>query len=156
MQTLPTPQVVERTEQPYVGITRTVTMTTMGEIADRIPVLIGRLAELGTAPAGAPFLRGGKPLGGQGYYDPPSVLTDIPENAPAYREELFGPVAMIFRARDVDDAIRIANDSPFGLGGSAWTQDAAEQERFVNEVETGMMYINKFTRVDGRGALRRG
>lgn len=57
MQTLPTPQVVERAEQPYVGITSTVTMTTMGEIADRIPVLIGRLAELDIAPAGAPFLR---------------------------------------------------------------------------------------------------
>ncbi|RZT83264.1 GyrI-like small molecule binding protein [Pseudonocardia sediminis] len=57
MQTFPTPQIVERTEQSYVGVTRTVTMTTMGEIADRIPVLIGRLAELGVAPAGAPFLR---------------------------------------------------------------------------------------------------
>ena len=95
--------------------------------------------------AGARLLTGGKPLGGPGYYYPPSVLTDIPQNAPAYREELFGPVAMIFRADDVDDAIRIANDSPFGLGGSAWTTDDAEKERFVNEVETGMMYINKFT-----------
>ncbi|MBW0103098.1 NAD-dependent succinate-semialdehyde dehydrogenase [Pseudonocardia sp. KRD291] len=95
--------------------------------------------------AGARLLTGGEPLGGPGYYYPPSVLTDIPESAPAYREELFGPVAMIFRATGVDDAIRIANDSPFGLGGSAWTTDDAEKERFVNEVETGMMYINKFT-----------
>lgn len=95
--------------------------------------------------AGARLLTGGKPLGGPGYYYPPSVLTDIPENARAYREELFGPVAMIFRAHDVDDAIRIANDSPFGLGGSAWTTDDAEKQRFVNEVETGMIYINKFT-----------
>ncbi|RZT83263.1 succinate-semialdehyde dehydrogenase/glutarate-semialdehyde dehydrogenase [Pseudonocardia sediminis] len=95
--------------------------------------------------AGARLLTGGKPLGGPGNFYPPSVLTDIPEDAPAYREELFGPVAMIFRANDVDDAIRIANDSPFGLGGSAWTTDDAEKERFVNEVETGMMYINKFT-----------
>ena len=72
-------------------------------------------------------------------------LTDIPEGSPGHREELFGPVALLWRARDVDDAIRIANDSTFGLGGSAWTRDRAEQERFVTEVETGMMYINKFT-----------
>lgn len=95
--------------------------------------------------AGARLLTGGTPLDRPGYYYPPSVLTDIPADAPAYREELFGPVAMVFRARDVDDAIRIANDSPFGLGGSAWTTDDAEKERFVNEVETGMIYINKFT-----------
>jgi succinate-semialdehyde dehydrogenase / glutarate-semialdehyde dehydrogenase len=95
--------------------------------------------------AGARVLTGGKPLGGPGSYYPPTVLTDIVEGSPAHREELFGPVALLWRARDVDDAIRIANDSPFGLGGSAWTRDPAEQERFVNEVETGMMYINKFT-----------
>ncbi|MGH3567204.1 MAG: NAD-dependent succinate-semialdehyde dehydrogenase [Pseudonocardia sp.] len=95
--------------------------------------------------AGARLLTGGKPLPGPGNYYPPTMLTDIPEGSPAHREELFGPVALLWRARDVDDAIRIANDSTFGLGGSAWTQDPAEQGRFVDEVETGMMYINKFT-----------
>ncbi|MGH3613528.1 MAG: aldehyde dehydrogenase family protein, partial [Pseudonocardia sp.] len=95
--------------------------------------------------AGARLLTGGKPLPGPGNYFPPTMLTDIPEGSPAHREEFFGPVALLWRARDVDDAIRIANDSAYGLGGSAWTQDRAEQERFVNEVETGMMYINKFT-----------
>jgi succinate-semialdehyde dehydrogenase / glutarate-semialdehyde dehydrogenase len=95
--------------------------------------------------AGARLVTGGKPLPGPGFYYPPTLLTDIPEGSPAHREEFFGPVALLFRARDVDDAIRIANDSPFGLGGSAWTRDRAEQERFVNEVETGMMYVNKFT-----------
>jgi succinate-semialdehyde dehydrogenase/glutarate-semialdehyde dehydrogenase len=94
---------------------------------------------------GARLLTGGKPLGGAGNFYPPSVLTDIPKNAPAYYEELFGPVALFFRARDLDEAIAIANDSSFGLGGSAWTQDAAEAERLVNEVETGMMNINKIT-----------
>jgi succinate-semialdehyde dehydrogenase/glutarate-semialdehyde dehydrogenase len=54
-------------------------------------------------------------------------------------------VALLFRAKDLDDAIAIANDSSFGLGGSAWTQDAGEAERLANEVETGMMYINKVT-----------
>jgi succinate-semialdehyde dehydrogenase/glutarate-semialdehyde dehydrogenase len=95
--------------------------------------------------AGARLVTGGKPLPGPGFYYPPTLLTDIPEGAPAHREEFFGPVALLFRVRDVDDAVRIANDSPFGLGGSAWTRDRAEQERFVNEVETGMMYVNKFT-----------
>jgi succinate-semialdehyde dehydrogenase / glutarate-semialdehyde dehydrogenase len=95
--------------------------------------------------AGARLLTGGERLDRPGNYYPPTVLTDIPKDARAYHEELFGPVALVFRAADVDDAIRIANDSPFGLGGSAWTQDAAEQKRFVEEVETGMIYINHFT-----------
>jgi succinate-semialdehyde dehydrogenase/glutarate-semialdehyde dehydrogenase len=98
-----------------------------------------------TVSAGARLLTGGKPLGGPGNYYPPTVLTDIPNGSPGHREEFFGPVALVWRARDVDDAIRIANDSPFGLGGSAWTTDPDEQRRFVNEVETGMMYINKYT-----------
>ncbi|MDQ4119049.1 MAG: NAD-dependent succinate-semialdehyde dehydrogenase [Actinomycetota bacterium] len=98
-----------------------------------------------TVAAGGRVLTGGTPLDGPGYWYPPTVLTDIPDGSPAHREELFGPVALIVRASDVDDAIRIANDSPFGLGGSAWTQDAYEADRFVNEIETGMMYINKYT-----------
>jgi succinate-semialdehyde dehydrogenase/glutarate-semialdehyde dehydrogenase len=95
--------------------------------------------------AGARLVTGGKPLGGPGYFYPASLLADVPEGSPAHREELFGPVATLWRAADVDDAIRIANDSTFGLGGSAWTTDPDEQRRFVEEVETGMMYINKFT-----------
>jgi succinate-semialdehyde dehydrogenase / glutarate-semialdehyde dehydrogenase len=95
--------------------------------------------------AGAKLLTGGKPMGGKGNFYPPSVLADIPKSAPAYYEELFGPVALFFRAKDIDEAIAIANDSSFGLGGSGWTQDAGEAERLVNEVETGMMYINKVT-----------
>lgn len=95
--------------------------------------------------AGAKLLTGGKPLGGAGNYYPPSVLADIPKKAPAYYEELFGPVALFFRAKDLDEAIAIANDSSFGLGGSAWTQDPTEAERLVNEVETGMININKTT-----------
>jgi succinate-semialdehyde dehydrogenase/glutarate-semialdehyde dehydrogenase len=98
-----------------------------------------------TVAAGARLLTGGKPLDRPGNFYPPTVLADIPEGAPGHREEFFGPVALLWRARDVDDAIRIANDSPFGLGASAWTRDAAEQERFVSEVEAGMIYINKFT-----------
>ena len=98
-----------------------------------------------TIAAGARLHTGGKPLAGQGSFYPPTLLTDIPDGSPGHDEELFGPVALVWRARDVDDAIRIANDSDLGLGGSAWTADPAEQERFLTEIETGMIYINHFT-----------
>jgi succinate-semialdehyde dehydrogenase / glutarate-semialdehyde dehydrogenase len=98
-----------------------------------------------TVDAGARLLTGGTPPDGPGAYYPPTALADVPDGSPGHREEFFGPVALLWRARDVDDAIRIANDSPFGLGGSAWTRDPDEQRRFVDEVETGMVYVNKFT-----------
>jgi succinate-semialdehyde dehydrogenase / glutarate-semialdehyde dehydrogenase len=95
--------------------------------------------------SGARLLTGGGRLDRPGNYYPPTVLADIPKDARAYYEELFGPVALVFRAGDADDAIRIANDSPFGLGGSAWTSDEDEKMRFATEVESGMVYINKVT-----------
>lgn len=101
-----------------------------------------------TVQAGARVLTGGKPA--QGNFYPPTVLTDIPKDSPAYREEFFGPVASIFRAKDIDDAIRVANDSKFGLGASAWTNDSAEQERFINELEAGMVFINQMVASDPR------
>ena len=100
--------------------------------------------------AGARLLAGGHPLDRKGSFYAPTVLTDVPENSPAYREELFGPVASLFRAKDIDDAIRIANDSRFGLGASAWTNDDAERERFINELEAGMVFINKMVASDTR------
>ena len=98
--------------------------------------------------AGARVLTGGKPAQGNFYL--PTVLTDVPKDSPAYREEFFGPVASIFRAKDIDDAIRVANDSKFGLGASAWTNDSAEQERFINELEAGMVFINQMVASDPR------
>ena len=95
--------------------------------------------------AGAKILTGGKPADGPGNFYPPTILTDIPEDSPAYREEIFGPVASLFRVSDIDEAIALANDSDFGLSSSAWTNDEAEQERFINELEAGMTYINKMT-----------
>jgi succinate-semialdehyde dehydrogenase/glutarate-semialdehyde dehydrogenase len=80
----------------------------------------------------------------------PTVLTDIPRESPAYRDELFGPVGCVFVARDVDDAIRIANDTRFGLGASAWTNDAAEQERFARELEAGSVFVNDMVVSDPR------
>jgi succinate-semialdehyde dehydrogenase/glutarate-semialdehyde dehydrogenase len=103
-----------------------------------------------TIEAGARLLTGGRPLPRPGNYYAPTVLTNIPKNSPAYQEEFFGPVASIFRVRDVDEAIRIANDSRFGLGASAWTQNDAERERFINELEAGMVFINKMVASDPR------
>jgi succinate-semialdehyde dehydrogenase / glutarate-semialdehyde dehydrogenase len=103
-----------------------------------------------TVHAGAKVFTGGHPLKRPGNYYAPTVLTDIPKDSPAYGEEFFGPVASIFRAKDQDDAIRIANDVRFGLGASAWTNDDKERERFINELEAGMVFINKMVASDTR------
>jgi succinate-semialdehyde dehydrogenase/glutarate-semialdehyde dehydrogenase len=99
---------------------------------------------------GAKVLTGGKCKAGVGNYFEPTVLTDIPVSSPAYREELFGPVASVFRARDVDDAIRIANDTTFGLASAAWTRDDAEAERFIRDLEAGSVFINGMVASDPR------
>jgi succinate-semialdehyde dehydrogenase/glutarate-semialdehyde dehydrogenase len=103
-----------------------------------------------TVAAGARVLIGGHPLNLPGNFYAPTVLADIPKDSPAYQEEFFGPVASIFRVKDVDQAIRIANDSRFGLGASAWTNDPAETERFINELDAGMVFVNKMVASDPR------
>ena len=110
--------------------------------------------------AGAKLLTGGKRIERPGFFYEPTVLTDIPRDSPAYREEIFGPVASFFRASDAAEAIQIANDSSFGLGASAWTNDAAEQQLFASELEAGMVFINSMVASDPRlpfgGAKRSG
>ena len=103
-----------------------------------------------TVQAGAKLLTGGKSASGPGYFYEPTVLTDIPKESPAYREEFFGPVASIFRVRSIDEAIAIANDTRFGLGASVWTNDSVERERFVNDIEAGMVFINHMVVSDPR------
>jgi succinate-semialdehyde dehydrogenase/glutarate-semialdehyde dehydrogenase len=100
--------------------------------------------------AGARLLTGGTPLPGKGSFYPPTVLADIPKNSPAYTEEFFGPVASIFRAKDAADAIRIANDTRFGLGASVWTGDDAERDQFIQGLDSGMIFINKMVASDPR------
>ncbi len=95
--------------------------------------------------AGARVLTGGEPMEREGNFYPPTVITDIPEDSPAYREEIFGPVASLFKVKDLHEAIPVANDTTSGLGSSAWTNDPQEQERFINEIEAGMVYINRMT-----------
>jgi len=77
-------------------------------------------------------------------------LTDVKKDTPAYTEELFGPVAVLLRAKGIDDAIRLANDTDFGLGASAWTTDEAEQQKFMDEIQAGMVFINGMVVSDPR------
>ncbi len=99
---------------------------------------------------GARVLCGGEVPNGPGFFYPPTVLVDVPNDAPAAVEEVFGPVAAVFRANDLDDAIRIANASAYGLGASAWTNDAAEARRFEEELEAGTVFLNGMVASDPR------
>ncbi len=99
---------------------------------------------------GARVLTGGQRMLGDGFYYEPTVLASLPRTSPIYREELFGPVAMLFKAASLDEAIEIANDTPFGLGASAWTRDPAEQQRLVSELQCGSVFINAMVSSDPR------
>ena len=105
--------------------------------------------------AGAKILTGGRRAtlsGGleRGNFYEPTVLTDIPKGSPAYADEIFGPVASLFRVRTIDEAIELANATTFGLGSSAWTSDPTERERFINELEAGSVFINGMVASDPR------
>ena len=99
---------------------------------------------------GARLLTGGHRLGERGNFYAPTVLTDIPDGAPAACEETFGPVASLFRVNSIDDAIAKANDTTFGLGASVWTSDRAEIDRFIDGIESGQIFINAMVASDPR------
>jgi succinate-semialdehyde dehydrogenase/glutarate-semialdehyde dehydrogenase len=103
-----------------------------------------------TVAAGAHLVLGGRRIEGPGTYYEPTILTNIPQDAPARREELFGPVASVFAARDIHEAIRIANDSPYGLGASVWTNDPWEQEQLIESIASGMVFVNDIVKSDPR------
>jgi succinate-semialdehyde dehydrogenase / glutarate-semialdehyde dehydrogenase len=100
--------------------------------------------------AGAKLLTGGNRIAGPGFFYEPTVLVDVPKDAPAFREEVFGPVAAVFRVHDAEEAIGLANDHRYGLAASAWTNDPIEQELFVSELESGMVFINAMSASDPR------
>ena len=100
--------------------------------------------------AGAIALTGGKRLEGPGNFYEPTVLVNIPQDSPASCEEVFGPVALLFRVNSIDEAIELANNTTFGLGAAAWTTDDQERERFITELEAGCVFINGMVASDPR------
>lgn len=107
---------------------------------------------------GAKVLIGGKRPDGVGNFYPPTLLTDIPPNSPADKDEFFGPVASLFRVKSIDEAIALANSTIFGLGASVWTNDPSEQERLINEIEAGAVFVNGMVKSDPRipfGGIKR-
>ena len=108
--------------------------------------------------AGALVLAGGRPVDGPGNFYEPTVLADVPPDSPAAREEVFGPVASLFRVAGIDDAIALANASSFGLGAAAWTREPAEAERLARELAAGSVFINGMVASDPRlpfGGIKR-
>jgi succinate-semialdehyde dehydrogenase/glutarate-semialdehyde dehydrogenase len=99
---------------------------------------------------GARILTGGERMLGDGNYFEPTVITNVPRISTVYREELFGPVAMLFRVQSLDEAIAIANDTPFGLAASVWTRDPAEQQRLISELQCGAVFLNAMVASDPR------
>jgi len=103
-----------------------------------------------TVAMGARVLLGGKRLDRKGNFFAPTVLADIPKGSPAFEDERFGPVASLYRAKDMGHAIEIANNSIFGLGACAWTNDPSERELFIHEIEAGLAFINGMVASDPR------
>jgi succinate-semialdehyde dehydrogenase/glutarate-semialdehyde dehydrogenase len=99
---------------------------------------------------GARVLCGGQPMDGKGYFYAPTVLAEVKPTMRVFREETFGPVAAVIRARDAEDAVALANDSQFGLGGNLWTRNIENAKRLARRIESGSVFINGMTASDPR------
>jgi succinate-semialdehyde dehydrogenase/glutarate-semialdehyde dehydrogenase len=124
-----------------------------GEARDRLAEQVDRAVG-----QGATVLVGGTVPEAAGAFYLPTILEAAPAGAPSRSEELFGPVALLYAFDDIDQAIAIANETPFGLGSSVWTHDAAEQARFVADLDCGMTFFNSVTASDPRvpfGGIKR-
>ncbi|MCS6942396.1 MAG: NAD-dependent succinate-semialdehyde dehydrogenase [Geminocystis sp.] len=124
--------------------------TDIGPLAT--PAILATLAQQveKTVAMGAKVLMGGKALEGKGNFYPPTILTDIPPNSPAMREEFFGPVALIFTVNSFQEAIELANSTDFGLGASIWTTEEEEMEKAIRDIEAGAVFINGLVKSDPR------
>jgi acyl-CoA reductase-like NAD-dependent aldehyde dehydrogenase len=124
--------------------------TTMGPLARAdLREALHSQVERSIAMGARPLLEGG-PVEGPGFFYRPTVLADVPEDAPAGCQELFGPVASIFTVRDDDEALALANRTSFGLASSVWTQDDERAARFVHGIEAGAVFVNDVVRSDVR------
>ncbi|PZO44159.1 MAG: NADP-dependent succinic semialdehyde dehydrogenase [Pseudanabaena frigida] len=111
-----------------------------------------------TVDAGAKVLAGGYRLPEKGNFYAPTILADIPLGAPPYQEEFFGPVASVFRVKNLAEAIALANSTSFGLGASVWTNDLQEQELAIEQIEAGAVFVNGMVKSDPRvpfGGIKR-
>jgi succinate-semialdehyde dehydrogenase/glutarate-semialdehyde dehydrogenase len=117
-------------------------VTTLGPLSTEAALvqLLGQVERAGAK--GATLVMGGKRIDRPGSFMQPTILTDIKPDNPAFREEFFGPVALFFRVKNEDEAVALANDSDFGLGGSVFTKDIARGKRVASRVDTGMMFVN--------------
>lgn len=150
-------RIVEEFEQRFVErMARLKVGDPMKDDTDIGPLATGEVREAleeqvnKTVKMGARVLLGGKRLDGPGYFFAPTVLSEIPEDSPGHNEELFGPVASLFRVKGIEEAIRIANDTSFGLGACIWTNDERERELFISEIEAGMAFVNGMVASDPR------
>jgi succinate-semialdehyde dehydrogenase/glutarate-semialdehyde dehydrogenase len=135
--------------QPDTDIGPLATRSIVKELDEQVQAIVNE---------GARVLIGGKALDGPGNYYLPTIVSDIPANSKMAREEFFGPVALLFRVADVHEAIQVANNIPFGLGASAWTNDPEEQELLINGIEAGAVFINGMVKSDPRlpfGGIKR-
>ncbi|MGK7925909.1 MAG: NAD-dependent succinate-semialdehyde dehydrogenase [Spirulina sp.] len=122
-------------------------------IRDEIATQVQKSVEMG-----AKVLIGGKPLEGKGNFYPPTILSEIPAGSPADIEEFFGPVALFFRVKNLEEAIALANATPLGLGASVWTNDEKERDRAIEEIEAGAVFVNGLVKSDPRlpfGGIKR-
>ena len=115
------------------------------DLRDALDEQVRRSVEIG-----AQVLLGGKPLPGKGYFYAPTILGSVTPETPVFREETFGPVAAVIRARDTEHAVALANDSQFGLGGNLWTRDIERGKALARRIESGNVFINGMTASDPR------
>ena len=135
--------------QPETDIGPLVNQSSLNEVEDQVKNALD---------CGAKLLCGGKAIKGQGYFFQPGIIEKIPKSARIYSEEIFAPVAGLYKINSIKEAIELANDSPFGLGSSVWTSELDEQEQAIDDIEAGATFVNAMTSSDPRlpfGGIKR-
>jgi succinate-semialdehyde dehydrogenase/glutarate-semialdehyde dehydrogenase len=116
-----------------------------GDLVDDLERQVKESVRLGAKP-----LTGGSRIQGDGYFFEPTVLANVRPGMPVYHEETFGPVAAVIRVKDADDALRVANDTEFGLGSNLWTRDVERGKKMAEKIEAGLVFVNGMVASDAR------